>query len=146
MLKGKEKTIPIFAIIVLLIAMSCNLYVHARQVELEKELQKYQTDEKIITIFSQDYKLDDFFSNLEIKTIQTDDGKKTGVPLDSIITYIGIGCPSCNKYTFKAIDGYQQTVDWSDMQKGIITEESRVFFPGLAHAFWVSDVIEIIAS
>lgn len=143
---GKEKTIQILAITVILISIGCTLFVHARQVEIEQQLQHYQKDEKIVTIFNQDYTINKLFLELENKTIDTDEGEKTGIALDSLIEYTGINCPSCNKYTFKAIDGYQQTVDWSNMKKGILTENSRVIFPDLAHAFWVRDVIKIETS
>jgi len=129
---GKEKLIPIFAMIVLLIGTFSVIYVHASQI-----------DKNTITINSQEYTIDEIFSLAESKTIETDEGIKSGVSLADLISKVGISCTSCSKYTFKAKDGYQQTVDFEIFKTGILTDYSRVYFPNTAQALWVSDVIEI---
>ena len=132
---GKEKIIPVLAITVLLIGISSAIYVHATQV-----------DKETITINDQEYTIDQIFSIAEPKTIDTDEGIKSGVSLSDLMLKVGISCKSCNKYTFKAKDGYQQTVDFETLKTGILTNYNRVYFPDKAHALWVSDIIEIEVS
>ena len=129
---GKEKLIPIMAMIVLLVGISSTIYVHASIINKET-----------ITIKGEEYTFDQLSLMSKTRTINTDEGEKTGIALDDLIINAGIGCPSCHKYTFKAKDGYQQTIDWEHMKKGILSKESRIFFPDTAHALWVRDIIEI---
>lgn len=133
---NKGKTLPFFAMAVLIIGISATIYVHAQQSTVQ-----HDPDSLIIndTVFQKT----EFFSTLSIKTIETNDGEKTGIPLNQMIQHVGISCPSCHEYTFIASDGYQQTVTWEHMNKGVFTEEKSVFFPDLAHAFWVKNVIKI---
>ena len=73
----------------------------------------------------------------------TDDGEKTGISLDTLILDTGLENPETYEYTMKASD-YQQTVKWEHIQTGILSQEQmKVYFPTLAHAFWVHDIIEI---
>jgi hypothetical protein len=132
MIAGKEKLIPIFAIFILLIGTSSAIYVHATQINKDT-----------ITINGGEYTIDQLFSMVEIRSIETDEGEKTGIALDDLLVKVGVGCPSCHKYSIKAKDKYQQTVNWDVMKTGILTENSRVFFPDTAHSYWVRDVIEI---
>ena len=129
---GKEKLIPILAMIVLLIGTFSAIYVHATQINKDT-----------ITINGQEYSIDQLFSMVDLRTIETDEGKKTGVALEDLMIKVGIGCLSCNDYIIKAKDKYQQTVNWNVMKTGILTNNSRVYFPNTAHSFWVRDVIEI---
>jgi len=129
---GKEKLIPIFAMIVLLIGTFSAIYVNATQV-----------DKDTITINGEEYTIDQIFSIARSKEIETDEGMKSGISLEDLMTKAGISCVSCSKYTFKAKDGYQQTVDFEILKSGILTDYSRVYFEDTAHALWVSDVIEI---
>ena len=129
---GKEKLLPVLAIAVLLMGCLSALYVNA--IEL---------DSNTIKIKNVEYTINQIFSLAKTKTIITDDGKKTGVALDDLIINSGNKCLSCNKYTFKSKDGYQQTVTWDYLKKGVLTKENRVYFSNTAHAFWVKDVIEI---
>jgi len=101
---GKEKLIPIFAMIVLLIGTFSAIYVNATQV-----------DKDVITINGEEYTIDQIFSITRSKEIETDEGMKSGISLEDLMTKVGISCVSCSKYTFK----------------------------DTAHALWVSDVIEI---
>jgi hypothetical protein len=118
---GKEKIIPIFAMVLLLIGTFSTLYVHALS-------QTSVVEEGDILINGETYSIE---------------GEKTGIALDELITDSYDGCYNCNNYLIEGEDGYKKTVDWSMMQKGILTEESRVFFPETAHAFWVRDVVKI---
>jgi len=133
---NKEKILPFIAMIVLIIGMSATLYVHAQQSTI-------QNDTEMIIINESTYTLSELFASISSETIETDDGAKTGIPTDEIINHCAIDCPSCHTYTFISSDGYQQTVTWEHMQQGVLSEEIRVFFPDVAHAFWVRDIIEI---
>ena len=132
MISGKEKLIPIFAMIVLLIGTFSAIYVNATQV-----------DKDTITINGEEYTIDQIFSIAKSKEIETDEGMKSGISLEDLMIKVGISCMSCSKYTFKAKDGYQQTVDFEILKSGILTEYSRVYFEDTAHALSVSNVIEI---
>jgi hypothetical protein len=128
---GKE-LIPIIAMIVLLIGTVSTLYVHATHINKDT-----------ITINGQEYSIDQLFSMVDTKTIETNEGVKTGIALDDLMIKVGISCMSCNDYIIKAKDKYQQTVNWDIMRTGILTDYSRVYFPDTAHSLWVRDVIEI---
>lgn len=129
---GKEKIIPILALIVLLIGGTSTAYVYATQI-----------DKDTISINGEDYTIEQIFYMGETKTIQTVEGEKTGVSLESLIQKAGVGCPSCHEYTIKAKDGYQKTVNWEIMKTGVLTDVKKVFFPNTPKAFWVRDIVEI---
>ena len=140
MTSGKEKIIPILAMAVLIIGIISTIYVNAN--ENKEELQ-----EKIIIINGNQYsftELNNLFQNI---TIETDDGEKIGLPLEKIILFSGVNCPTCNRYTFIARDPYQQTALWKDIKTGILTFDNehkiRVYFPNLAHTFWIYNLKEI---
>jgi len=132
---AKEKVVPFFAIVCLLIGTSATIYVQASL-----------STKNTITLSGNDFTLDQLFTMGTTRVIVTDDGEKSGIALDDLILKMGIDCLSCHQYTFKAKDGYQQTVDWAPMQQGVLTQEGRVYFAGTAHALWVHDVIEIEVS
>ena len=96
MIMGKEKILPIFAMVVLLIGISSAIYVHANQINKDT-----------ITINGSEYSIDEVFSIAEPKTIETDEGVKTGVSLEDLLIKTGVSCTRCNDYTFKGKDGYQ---------------------------------------
>lgn len=132
MFKGKEKIIPILALIVILISGSSTAYVYLSQIEKDT-----------ITINGEEYAIDQLFFMVDKKTIQTVEGEKTGISLDDMVQKIGISCPSCFEYTIKAKDGYEKTVSWDILNTGILTDDYRVFFPDTPKAFWVRDIVEI---
>jgi hypothetical protein len=129
---AREKVVPLFAIVCLLIGMSATIYVQASI-----------SSKTTITLNGNDYTVDQLFTLGTIRIITTDDGEKSGIALDDLMLKVGIGCPSCHQYTFKAKDGYQQTVNWELMQQGVLTKDRRVYFSNTAHALWVRDVIQI---
>lgn len=134
---GKEKIIPIFAIIVLLIGIFSTLYVHASR-------SSNVVEEGQIVIAGETYSFEEIFSSTEQKTIETTEGEKTGVALDNlIINNFKTLCYSCHDYIIEGEDGYKKTVDWYMMQKGILAENGQVFFTDSARAFWIRDVIKI---
>lgn len=140
MTSGKEKLIPILAMVVLLIGIISTIYVNANE-------NQERSSDKIIMINGNIYSFIELSSVFQNITINTDDGEKTGLPLEKIISFAGVNCPTCKKYTFKANDNYQQTVLWKDVKTGILTYEknhkARVYFPNLAQTFWVYKLIEI---
>jgi hypothetical protein len=132
----KERIIPFVAMAVLLIGTFSTLYVHTtHSIGIN--------DDTTIIINKVHYDLDTIFENYLPRTIQTDDGEYTGIALDELVINTGISCPSCHQYTHIASDGYKQTVSWKDMQQGVLSKDKRVYFPDLAHSFWVRDIIEI---
>lgn len=137
---GKDSIIPILAMIVLLLGIGSTVYVHAMRTEPTTT-----GDQTRITIHGQLFILEELFFNVEVRTISTDEGEKTGIALDQLITMMDIKCPSCHTYTIKAFrpHSYQQTVTWEMMQQGVLTDYARVYFPDVAHAFWVYNVEEI---
>jgi len=132
MISGKEKIIPIFAMIVIFVGIFSTIYVQSTNI-----------DKDTIKINGQEYTIDQLFSMGEMRIIEIDEEEITGIALDDLISKVGVGCPQCVKYTIKAKDKYQQTVDWDIMKTGILTDYNRVYFPNTAHSFWVRDVIEI---
>ena len=140
MTTGKEKLIPFLAMAVLLVGVFSTLYVNARETENVDDL-------KAITINNIKLNIDELYEKMDTKTIQTDDGEKTGLPLDEVLKYSKVNCVSCSSYTIKANDPYQQTVTYPDIISGILTFDNeyyaRVYFPNLAHSFWVYNLVEI---
>ena len=134
--REKQNIIPLLAITVLLIASVSTLYVHATQ-------NQQISDSESIIINEQTFAVQSLFQTFSNITIQTDDGEKTGILLSDLLLSTDIECPICHSYLIIASDGYQQTVDWDDMKQGIITNEKRSYFPHLAHAFWVRNIINI---
>ena len=132
----KEKILPILAMIVLIIGIGANLYVSGQQSMMKEAKGTLMVNGEYVDIAY-------LLQTVLAITIETDDGEKTGIPIGTIIQETAITCPSCHSYTFIASDGYQQTVGWGNIQKGVFSEEHQVFFPNLAHTFWVRDVIEI---
>lgn len=129
---GKEKLIPILAMSVLLIGIFSAVYVNATQVNKDT-----------ISINGYDYTINQLFSMGTTRTIKTDEGEKTGLALDDLMSKMGVSCLSCHSYVIKAKDRYQQTISWDIMQTGILTDYGRVYFPDTAHTFWIRDVVKI---
>ncbi len=129
---GKEKIIPVLAMVLLFIGIVSALYVNATQV-----------DKSTITIQGQEYTFDELLVLGGEKTIKTVDGEVSGVSLEGLMKNIGISCTQCSKYTIKGADGYQKTVDWNILKTGVLTEENRVFFPDTPKELWVRYVVEI---
>ncbi|HMA83734.1 MAG TPA: hypothetical protein VKP59_05850 [Candidatus Thermoplasmatota archaeon] len=135
-LRGKQNIIPLLAMTVLIIGSLSTLYVHANQAPQSTNLETIRINNQSVEIQT----LFDTFSNT---TIETDDGEKTGILLSDILLSKNLECPTCSSYIIKASDGYQQTVNWDDIQQGILTMEKRTYFPHLAHAFWVRNIVQI---
>jgi hypothetical protein len=132
MIMGKEKIIPILALIVILISGTSTAYIYMTQIEKET-----------IAINGEEYTIEQLFYIGKIITIQTTEGEKTGVSLEDLILKIGISCPTCFEYTIKGIDGYEKTIGWDILSSGILTDLYTVYFPDTPKAFWVRDIVEI---
>ncbi|MFW6121549.1 MAG: hypothetical protein ACOC80_11720 [Petrotogales bacterium] len=125
---GKEKLIPIFALIVLLISGVSSIYVYATEI-----------DSEYININGQDYTLDQLFFISEKRTIET----YSGIALDDLIIKTGVSNPEDHKYTIVGADGYQKTVKWENMENGLLTKSGVSVFSDLPKAFRVKDIVRI---
>lgn len=130
---GKEKLLPVCAIVVLLIGCFSTLYVNASRVD----------SNNIIKIDNKQYTINQIFNLANTRTIITNEGEKTGIALDDLIIKTYGECLSCDEYTFKAKDGYQQTVTWDYLKKGVLTSENSIYFYDTASFFWVKNIVEI---
>lgn len=135
MLFKRGKIIHTLAISVILLGIVSAIYVNAYN-----EGNNNSTE---IVINSQSYDISTIFSNIDEIQINTDDGIKTGIPLNQLINFTQEKCPSCFKYQIVGSDGYKQTVNWEDIELGIFTIDRIAIFPQLAHSFWVKDIIKI---
>ena len=124
----KNKLIPIFAIIVILVGICSSIYVHATQI-----------DSKYININGQEYSIDQLFDISEEKTYET----YSGIALDNLIVKTGVENPEKHEYTIIGADDYQKTVKWENMRNGLLTEDGESIFSDLPKAFRVKDIIEI---
>ena len=131
----KNNSLTSFAIVLLLVGSISTLYVHATH---HKTL-----DEDNIVVNNIKYDIIYLFSIIPEKTIILEDENLTGIPLDKLIEFTGFNCPECHRYTIIGKDGYQKTISWEEMTKGVFTRDRRVCFSDLPHAFWVRNVIEI---
>ncbi len=130
---GKEKIIPIFAMIVLLIGIFSSVYVYATQVNTDT-----------IEIADETYTIDQILLITKSRTIQTPDRVNfSGAALDDLITKTDVDCPSCHKYKITGSDNYEKTVTWENMQHGVLTEDGTAAFSDLAKAFRVKNVVKI---
>ena len=128
---GKDTIIPIFAIMILLVAGGSSIYVYATT-----------TESTVITIGETDYTIDQIFYIADHRSIES----YTGVALDDLIVKAGISDPEHKDYTLIASDGYQKTVQWKNIENGLLTEEAQSIFSDLPKAFWVKDIIYIEVS
>ncbi|HEB37436.1 MAG TPA: hypothetical protein ENI14_02095 [Thermoplasmatales archaeon] len=133
---GKENTIISIAILLLLIGIISNIYVHAT---------KSITSDDFIEIDGKKLSVNEIFSTYESKTIQNTITKEnyTGVSLEDIIKLAGIKNPEAYSYTIIGSDGYRKTVKWEDIESGILTKSLRVVFEDLPKAYMVRDVVKI---
>ncbi len=87
--------------------------------------------------------MDEIFDKCIERQIEAMGENYTGISLACIINLSNVGNPEEHEYSIIGADGYQKTVSWEDMKKGILTEKRRAIFPHLRKAFWVGDVIKI---
>ncbi len=67
-----------------------------------------------------------------------------GIYLSDVVNITGLTDQGTHGYDLQAGDGYNQTVTWEDMTKGLLVEEEKkCFFPHLSKKYHVSDIIKI---
>lgn len=86
---------------------------------------------------------DEIFEKCPEKEIEAMEENYAGVSLSCILNLTKIENPEEHEYAIIGADGYQKTVSWDDMKKGILTKEKRVIFPHLRKAYWIGDVVKI---
>jgi hypothetical protein len=127
---GKDRLLPLCALLVLAIGVSSALYVYATQVEATT-----------VSINGQSYTMTQLFLLAEERSFPS--LNYTGVALDDIIVQAGVASPQDHQYTIIGADGYQKTVNWENMKQGLLTWEGQSVFSDLPKAFRVKDVVNI---
>jgi len=98
------------------------------------------------TFNGKEYSYDDMAEKFGTKTV----GGQEGVPLDAIVTDSGVTGQGTYAYVLQASDGYAMAVNWTEMQKGIVTQVSEekdgetttylmTVFPGMPSAYKVKN-------
>jgi hypothetical protein len=127
---GKDRLLPILALIILFIASSLSLYVYASQTT---------TDTLIVN--GQQYTIDQLFSLAKQRMFN--DSQYTGLALDDLMVKTGVANPEQHTYTLKGSDGYEKTVTWENIQNGLLTKNRESIFSNLPKAFRVKDIVII---
>lgn len=127
---GKDRLIPIFALLILLIGSISSIYVYATQ-----------TTTNTLLVNGQHYTIDQLFSLTKPQTVN--DSQYTGIALDDLMQKTGVSDPEQHQYTLKASDGYEKTVTWENMKNGLLTKDRESIFSDLPKAFHVKDIIAI---
>jgi len=127
---GKDRLIPIFALLILLIGSISSIYVYATQ-----------TTTNTLLVNGQHYTIDQLLSLTKPRTVN--DSHYTGIALDDLMLKTGVSYPEQHQYTLKASDGYEKTVTWENMKNGLLTKDRESIFSDLPKAFHVKDIITI---
>ena len=127
---GKDRLIPIFALLILLIGSISSIYVYATQ-----------TTTSTLLVNRQHYTIDQLFSLAKPRTVN--DSQYTGIALDDLMLKTGASEPEQHRYTLKGSDGYEKTVTWENMKNGLLTKDRESIFSDLPKAFHVKDIITI---
>jgi hypothetical protein len=127
---GKDRLLPIFALIVLLIASTSSLYVYATQ-----------TTTDTLLVNGQQYTMDQLFSLAKPRALN--DSQYSGIALDDLMLKTGVAHPEQHTYTLRGADGYEKTVTWENMKNGLLTKNRETIFSDLPKAFRVKDIVSI---
>lgn len=127
---GKDRLLPIFALLILLIGSVSSIYVYATQATTNTLL-----------VNGQHYTMDQLFSLTKPRTFN--ESQYSGIALDDLMLKTGVSHPEQHTYTLKGVDGYEKTVTWENMKNGLLTKESESVFSDLPKAFRVKDIITI---
>jgi len=127
---GKDRLLPIFALLILLIGSVSSIYVYATQATTNTLL-----------VNRQHYTMDQLFSLTQPRTFN--ESQYSGIALDDLMRKTGVSQPEQHTYTLKGVDGYEKTVTWENMKNGLLTKESESVFSDLPKAFRVKDIITI---
>jgi len=111
-------------------------------------LTKEESNLEFIVVNGEKLEVDYLMKKCEKKEV---DGVE-GAALSDIINLTSVENPEEKEYVIRGADGYQKTVEWEDMETGILTKEKwkdsdkemlRVRFKNKPKAYWVADVVEI---
>jgi len=83
----------------------------------------------------------------DVELMDDENNTYEGVYLSSAINITGLSGQDTHTYNLIGGDGYNQTVTWEDMTKGILVEDDfKCFFPHLAKKFHITNIaaIEVI--
>jgi hypothetical protein len=127
---GKDRLLPIFALLVLLTASASSLYVYATQ-----------TTTDTLLVNGQHYTIDQLFSLAKPRMLN--DSQYTGISLDDLMLKTGVSHPEQHQYTLRGADGYEKTVTWENMKNGLLTKDHQSIFSDLPKAFRVKDIVTI---
>ena len=127
---GKDRLLPILALILLFIASSSSLYVYASQTTTDK-----------LQVNGQQYTIDQLFSLVKPRAFN--DSQSTGIALDDLMLKTGVSNPEQHTYTLKGSDGYEKTVTWDNLKNGLLTKDRESVFSDLPKAFRVKDIVTI---
>jgi hypothetical protein len=126
----KDRLLPIFALLILLIGSVSSIYVYATQATTNTLL-----------VNGQHYTMDQLFSLIQPRSFN--ESQYSGISLDDLMLKTGVSQPEQHKYTLKGADGYEKTVTWENMKNGLLTKESESVFSDLPKAFRVKDIVTI---
>ena len=127
---GKDRLLPIVALILLALASGSSLYVYASQTTVDT-----------VQINGQQYTIDQLFSLAKPRSFN--DSQYIGIALDDIMQKTGVTNPEQHTYTLKGSDGYEKTVSWENMKNGLLTKDRQSIFTDLPKAFRVKDIVTI---
>jgi hypothetical protein len=125
---GKDRLLPIFAIMILITSSISSTYIYATQATTNTLL-----------VNGQQYIIDQLFSLAQPRTLN----ESTGIALDDLMLKTGVTHPEQYKYTLRGSDGYEKTVTWENMKNGLLTKDSESFFSDLPKAFYVKNIVTI---
>ena len=125
---GKDRLLPIFAILILIISCISSTYIYATQATANT-----------ILVNEQKYTIDQLFSLVQPRTLN----ESTGIALDDLMLKTGVTHAEQYRYTLRGSDGYEKTVTWENMKNGVLTKDGQSYFSDLPKAFRVKNVITI---
>ena len=68
----------------------------------------------------------------------------TGYSLSDMVNYTGLASPQNHTYKIIASDGFNKTVNWTSMMRGVVIKaDTKTVFPGLAKGYMVKNVVKI---
>ena len=105
------------------------------------EIQVIQTD--TLAVCGREYTWEQPFDTMfESVTV----GGLEGIRLSDLVNHTGLSGQADHRYTLIAGDGYNKTVNWTDMLAGaLVFEGHKTVFESLPKAYHIKDLVEIIA-
>ena len=127
---GKDRLLPIFAILILLISSIFSTYMYTTQATTN-----------ILLVNGQQYTMDQLFFLAQPRSVN--ESQYSGVALDDLMLKSGVINPEQHTYTLRGSDGYEKTVTWENLKNGLLTKDGQSIFSDLPKAFRVKNVITI---